>query len=204
MSDPRSDPGAATATQEERILRVTSETIEIVPYDPSWPAVFGREKAHLLACLPPELLGRIEHFGSTAVPGLAAKPIVDMLVEVTDLAVVRQRIVPILEAQGYEYFWRPWQGDDRPPFYVWFIKRDPTTGARTHHIHMAERDMAELWDCLLFRDYLTEHPDVAAEYAQVKRRLAAESREDRVRYTHAKSEFVTEVTERAREERGGS
>ncbi len=130
-----------------------------MPYDPSWPEAFEAERDHLRACLPAELIGRIEHFGSTAVPGLSAKPIVDMLVEVTDLEAVRERVVPILEAQGYDYIWRPTIGDDGPPWYAWFIKRDPATGERTHHIHMVEASFAEHWDRLLFRDYLIEHPD---------------------------------------------
>ena len=91
-----------------------------------------RERDHLLECLPNGLLGRIEHSGSTAVPGLAAKPVVDMLVEVTDLEAVKARVVPLLEAQGYDYFWRATIGEDGPPFYAWFI-RDPDTGRRTHH-----------------------------------------------------------------------
>lgn len=88
----------------------------MAPYDPEWPRAFEREAAHLRACLPADLIGRIEHFGSTAVPGLAAKPIVDMLVEVSSLAEVTARVVPIPEAQGYDYFWRPTAGDDTPPF----------------------------------------------------------------------------------------
>ncbi|VVB63704.1 GrpB protein [uncultured archaeon] len=76
---------------------------------------FLEEKEHLLACLPRELIGRIEHFGSTAVPGLTAKPIIDMLVEVASLWEARHRIVPILESQGYDYFWRPtWAMTRRP------------------------------------------------------------------------------------------
>src|SRR5437588_7648173 len=119
-------------TLQARISRLTREDVVLVPYDPRWPELFRHEKEHLLACLPNELVRRVEHFGSTAVPGLAAKPIVDMLVEVTDLAATRERIVPILERQGYEYFWRPTHGDDGPPLYAWFIKRDPATGVRTH------------------------------------------------------------------------
>src|SRR5262245_50667283 len=107
-----------------RIRKVTQEEVTIAPYDPAWPERFSREKTHLLSCLPPALIRRVEHFGSTAVPGLAAKPIIDILVEVTDLEATRTRIVPVLEAQGYEYFWRPTHGDDGPPFYAWFIKRD--------------------------------------------------------------------------------
>ena len=189
-------------TQEERVRRVTSETITIVPYDPRWPASFELERQHLLACLPSELIVRIEHFGSTAVPGLGAKPIVDMLVEVTDLAAVRERVVPVLESQGYDYFWRPTSGDDGPPYYAWFIKRDPATGRRTHHIHMvtSEDDFAAHWDQLLFRDYLIEHPDVAREYETLKRRLAADFATDRVLYTQEKTGFITAITERAKEQ----
>jgi GrpB-like predicted nucleotidyltransferase (UPF0157 family) len=125
-------------TMEQRVARLVQEEVAIVPYDERWPSMFRDEKAHLSACLPPELLGRIEHFGSTAVPGLAAKPIIDILVEVTDLETTKARIVPILTGQAYEYLWRPTHGDDGPPFYAWFIKRDARHGNRTHHVHMVE------------------------------------------------------------------
>ena len=100
-------------TLEQRIQRVTREEVAIVPYDPRWPELFRQEKDHLLSCLPSDLIRRVEHFGSTAVPGLAAKPIVDLLVEVIDLQATQVRIAPVLEAQGYDYFWRPTHGDDR-------------------------------------------------------------------------------------------
>src|SRR5438093_198953 len=145
-------------TPEQRIARVVREDITISSYDPRWPESFRREKEHLQSCLPKELVRRIEHFGSTAVPGLAAKPIVDMLVEVTDLQATWERIAPVLESQGYDYFWRSTYGDDAPPFYAWFIKRDPRTGARTHHIHVAEGDFAEHWDPLIFRANLIDPP----------------------------------------------
>src|SRR5688500_6272089 len=103
-------------TPEQRIDRVLRDEISISAYDPAWPEVFRREKEHLEMCLPTDLVRRIEHFGSTAVPGLAAKPIVDMLVEVTDLQTTQDQIVPVLEAQGYDYFWRPTNGDAGPPF----------------------------------------------------------------------------------------
>jgi GrpB-like predicted nucleotidyltransferase (UPF0157 family) len=177
---------------------VVGESVAIVPYDPVWPEAFRHEREHLLSCLPRELIRRIEHFGSTAVPGLAAKPIIDMLVEVTDLEATRARIAPVLEARGYEYFWRPTSGDDGPPFYAWFIKRDPRTGARTHHIHMVESSFTGHWDRLLFRDYLNAHPEVAREYEALKTRLAAATPQDRVAYTRGKTEFIERVTARAK------
>ncbi len=183
-------------TLEEKVARVVREEVAVVPYDPRWPALFEGERSHLLSCLPHDLVGRIEHFGSTAVPGLAAKPIVDMLVEVTRLDRTQERIVPILEAQGYDYFWRPSWGDDTPPFYAWFIKRDKK-GTRTHHIHMVEAHF-EHWERLLFRDYLIAHPDVAREYGDLKRRLSDVHRADRVSYTEAKSDFIKRLTEKAK------
>ncbi len=137
-------------TQDEKVRRVLREEIELRGYDPRWPEMFRAEKEHLLACLPRDLVGRIEHFGSTAVPGLVAKPVVDMLVEVRSLEETKARIAPVLEAQGYDYFWRPSFGDSTPPFYAWFIRRD-AAGRRTHHIHMVEPHF-EHWDRLLFRD----------------------------------------------------
>lgn len=183
-------------TLEQRIARVVKEHVAVVPYDPRWPRMFEEERDHLLGCLPKDLVKRIEHFGSTAVPGLAAKPIVDVLVEVADLEQTKTRIAPLLEAQGYDYFWRPSWGDDTPPFYAWFIKRD-AGGVRTHHIHMVEAHF-EHWDRLLFRDYLIQHPEVAREYAELKIRLSEAHDRDRVAYTSAKTDFVTAVSARAR------
>ncbi len=191
-----------TETLEQRIARVVREDVAIAPYDPAWAESFRAEKEHLLSCLPADLVGRVEHFGSTAVPGLAAKPIVDVLVEVTDLEATKVRIAPLLEAQGYDYFWRPTRGDDGPPFYAWFIKRDPVSGTRTHHIHMVEASFTEHWDRLFFRDYLIAHPDAAREYEALKRRLASEFPQDRVAYTHAKGEFIVRVTQEAKRSRG--
>jgi len=182
---------------EQRIQRVAREDVAITPYNPNWPFLFRQEKEHLLSCLPHGLIRRIEHFGSTAVPGLAAKPIVDMLVEVADLQTTRSQVVPILEGQGYDYFWRPTQGEDGPPFYAFFIKRHPQSGTRTHHIHMVEADF-ETWDRLLFRDYLIEHPQAAREYESLKVHLASAHPNDRVAYTEGKTEFVVRMTQQAK------
>ena len=182
-------------TLEEKIARVVKEQVVVVPYDPSWPEAFENERRHLRACLPSELIGRIEHFGSTAVPGLSAKPIVDMLVEVRSLDGTRQRIAPLLEGQGYDYFWRPTWGDDTPPFYAWFIKR-ASNGNRTHHIHMVEAE-SEQWERLFFRDYLISHPEVARAYGRLKETLSLTHGGDRVAYTRAKGNFIRSVTEKA-------
>lgn len=180
----------------DRIQRVLQDPIEVVPYDPAWPAMFEAEKRHLRSVLPAHLTGRIEHFGSTAVPGLAAKPVIDMLVEVPDLDEVRETVPPLLAPPIYDYFWRPTRGDDVPPFYAWFIKRDGA-GRRTHHIHLVEPDF-EHWNRLLFRDHLIAHPDVASEYGKLKIQLAARHPTDRIAYTEAKTEFILRVTKQAK------
>ena len=183
-------------TDADLIARLIREHVEIVAYDPRWPDSFEREKAHLFALLPSDVIRRIEHFGSTAVPGLAAKPIVDMLVEVSALDDVKARVVPVLEWEGYDYIWRPTSGQDVPPWYAWFIKRD-SAGVRTHHIHMVEAGFPQ-WESLAFRDYLRAHPDLSADYVALKRRLASEFPNDRVAYTEGKSYVVRRVTELAR------
>jgi GrpB-like predicted nucleotidyltransferase (UPF0157 family) len=182
---------------EERIAAAIREEIAIVPYDPAWPRLFEIEAANLRSRLPRSLINRIEHFGSTAVSGLAAKPVIDMLVEVTSLAETKKRIVPVLEAEGYDYFWRPTHGDDGPPFYAWFIKRN-SANVRTHHIHMVEGHF-EHWEALLFRDYLIEHPGTAREYETLKLSLAEAFPNDRVAYTNGKTEFIVRVTQAAKE-----
>lgn len=177
---------------EQRIAEAIREEILVAPYDPNWPHLFESEAAFLKRKLPKSLVIKIEHFGSTAVEGLLAKPIIDMLVEVSSLAETQKQIVPILEAAGYDYFWRT----DISPAYAWFIKRD-SQGKRTHHIHMVEAD-SKLWERLYFRDYLREFPEQAKTYAELKQSLADRFSNDRIAYTEAKAEYVEAITERAK------
>ncbi|MCI0489239.1 MAG: GrpB family protein [Blastocatellia bacterium] len=178
---------------KQRIAEAVREEISIVAYDSEWPRMFEIEAEYLRSLLPRQLITRIEHFGSTAVPGLAAKPIVDLLVEVRSLDETRSVIVPLLESEGYDYFWRT---DTSPP-YAWFIKRD-AEGKRTHHIHMVEAS-SKLWERLYFRDYLREFPDEAGRYEELKMLLAEKHPNDRIAYTKAKTAFITAVTERAKQ-----
>jgi GrpB-like predicted nucleotidyltransferase (UPF0157 family) len=133
-------------TLEEKVGRVLQDKVEVVPYDLSWPAMFEEEKRFLLEEFPPDLVRRVEHFGSTSVPGLSAKPIIDILAEVSSLERAKTEVAPVLERLGYDYFWRATHGEDGPPFYAWFIKRN-VKGERTHHIHMVEAEF-EHWDRL--------------------------------------------------------
>ena len=186
------DGGSTRENLESRIERVLRDEIEIVDYDPDWPRLFEVEARYLRAVLPAGSIGRVEHFGSTAIPGMPAKPIVDMLIETRSLEETQQLIVPELESRGYDYFWRT----DVPAPYSWFIKRDER-GRRTHHLHMDEAG-SSLWERLLFRDYLREFPFEARLYDELKRRLAREHRKDRIAYTQGKTDFVVSMTEAAK------
>lgn len=183
------------STPSARVRRARSEPVELSEYDPDWPLQFAREAEHLRRLLPDAELGRIAHFGSTAIPGMLAKPIVDMLVEVPSLRGVQQRIAPVLERHGYEFFWRPSWRDPQSPEYTWFIKRD-AQGRRTHHLHMLTADAQE-WDRLLFRDYLIAHPPLASAYGALKRRLVQARPQDRIGYARAKSKFIEDVMAKA-------
>lgn len=179
------------------VRRARDEPVALCDYDPAWPQYFEQEASHLRQVLPHAGLGRIAHFGSTAVPGLVAKPIVDMLVEVPSLRSVQQDIAPVLEKLGYEFFWRASWRDNLVPEYTWFIKRDER-GRRTHHIHMLTSDAPE-WERLLFRDYLIAHPQEAAAYGALKRRLVLAHPGDRIAYARAKSDFIDQVMHKARQ-----
>jgi GrpB-like predicted nucleotidyltransferase (UPF0157 family) len=181
-------------TLEDKIKRVTAELVDIVSYDPAWPGLFEEEKVHLLSCLPAGLIVRIEHFGSTSVAGLAAKPIVDMIIEVADVAAARTIVPSVLEPQGYDCFWRPTSGDDTPPWYTWCIKRD-SAGRRTHHLHFGAPGFKA--DEIIFRDTLRANPGIAADYAKLKQRLAQEHTHDRNAYCDAKTDFIRKITSQA-------
>jgi len=178
---------------EQRIADAVREAVTISLSNPLWPSLFEGEMHNLQKILPNDIVLRYEHFGSTAVPGLAAKPIIDMLIEVSSLTLVQERIVPILELSGYEYFWRT---DVSPP-YAWFIKRDEA-GQRTHHLHMVEGS-SDLWERLLFRDYLRDHVSEAQRYAELKLSLAKKYPHDRIGYTQGKTKYITSVMQKARD-----
>lgn len=168
------------------------DEIEIVDYDPRWPEMFVIEAACLRRALDPALVIDIEHFGSTAIPGLAAKPIIDIFITVRSIAAAQSAITPLV-ALGY-VFWAENPKKDR----MFFVKGMPPYGERrTHHVHiMAPGE--ELQTRRLFRDYLLAHPDEAQCYAALKRNLGQRHRHDREAYTRAKDDYVASITVKAR------
>jgi GrpB-like predicted nucleotidyltransferase (UPF0157 family) len=164
------------------------DEIEIVDYDPRWAFLFNEEAARLRAVLDPSLIVGLEHFGSTAIPGLAAKPIIDILIAVRSLAAARATFVETLQKLDYIY-WADNPKKDR----MFFVKGMPPFGSkRSHHVHITE-PTGELWHRLAFRDYLRAHSDEAATYERLKKRLAVEHQTDREAYTDAKSVYVESV-----------
>jgi GrpB-like predicted nucleotidyltransferase (UPF0157 family) len=162
------------------------EAVEIFDYDPAWPARFEQMRRRLAVALGAVAL-RIDHVGSTAVPGLAAKPIVDIQVSVPDVddeASYRTSI----EAQGFTLrFVEPGHRYFRPPPEL----------PRLWQVHVCSTGSTWERDHLLFRDFLRAHPAEAERYAKLKRRLAAKHRHDRIAYTDAKAPFIDEVLVKA-------
>jgi len=170
----------------------TGEPVEIVAYDPTWPSMFAAEAARIAGALGDQLLG-IEHIGSTAVEGLAAKPVIDIQVGVRSLGAT-----PLLvDAMGrLDYAYVP-EFEAEMPNRRYF--RKTARGIRTHQVHMVERADNDWWDRhVAFRDWLRSHPEDAAAYAALKDELANCHRDDRRGYTDAKTGFIDTIVKRAR------
>jgi len=158
--------------------------ILVVPYDAGWPGLFVKERGVLEDLLKQWLVGPIEHVGSTAVPGLAAKPVIDIMAGVKNLEESRPAI-PVLAFLGYCYF--PYQPEQKH----WFCK--PSPAFRTHHLHLVPFGSRHWDERLLFRDYLRRNHEIAEEYAELKRGLAKRYEFDREGYTEAKGPFIQRI-----------
>jgi GrpB-like predicted nucleotidyltransferase (UPF0157 family) len=168
------------------------DEVEIVNYDPRWRTLFDEEAKRLRAILDPSSIVGLEHFGSTAVPDLSAKPIIDILIAVRSLSEAQATFVEPLRSLDY-VFWADNPKTDR----MFFVKGMPPFGSgRSHHVHVTEPH-GEMWQRLAFRDYLRAHPEEAGTYERLKRRLASEHRADREAYTDAKSAYIESVMRKA-------
>jgi GrpB-like predicted nucleotidyltransferase (UPF0157 family)/GNAT superfamily N-acetyltransferase len=163
----------------ERALN--DEPVRLSSYDPRWPASFERERIALEATIGEWVVGGVHHVGSTAVPGLEAKPIVDILVGVGDLESSRASFGPL---EGLGYLYAPYRADEMH----WFCKPHPAR--RTHHLHLAPADSQRFADELAFRDLLRSDAETTRAYAALKRDLADQFRDDREAYTEAKGDFI--------------
>jgi len=170
-----------------------SAPVKVVPYDPRWPQLFELERRELERELAPWIVGGIEHVGSTSVVGLAAKPVIDIMVGVRSLAQSR----PAIDAAGrLGYVYWPYKAD----VMHWFCK--PSDEHRTHHLHLIPFQSALWHERLAFRDLLRTNTDVARAYERLKRELAAVHEFDREAYTDGKYPFVIQALAGSRDDRG--
>lgn len=173
--------------------RKIARPVEIFDYDREWPSKFLEESTKIMGVIGDTVV-EVEHVGSTAVPGLCAKPIIDIMVGIRKLIDAENCIVP-LESIAYEYV---------PEYEVSiperrYFRKGPSEMPNKHfHLHMVEHG-SDFWKRhLLFRDYLRTHPGAALEYCELKKRLASKYRLNREAYTEAKTTFIESIVSKAK------
>lgn len=170
-----------------RATALNDAPIELEPYNTQWPRLFELEATSLAEFLDPWLAGAIEHIGSTAVPGMSAKPVIDIMAPVFSL----EQAAPSIQAlANLGYCYSPYKAE----VMHWFCK--PSPAYRTHHLHLVAAGSALWVERIAFRDALRRSPPLAAEYQSLKQRLASEHAHDRDAYTEGKSPFVQSVLKR--------
>jgi GrpB-like predicted nucleotidyltransferase (UPF0157 family) len=163
------------------------ETIEILPYDPDWPETGKNEIKKLITLLSRFGIKRIEHIGSTAIPGLPAKPVIDLMANTESFAEI-EKIIEKLRPDCWNYVPPELDGRKYRRFFVKVID-----GKRTAHLHLMLKDETRWEEQLLFRDKLRKNPFLVNEYSELKKKLAKENRNNREAYTEAKTNFVKKV-----------
>ena len=165
--------------------------VMLSPPDPGWAGLYRHEKNKIEAALGASRIIRIEHIGSTAVPGIMAKPSIDILLEIPertpDGGLIRR-----FRKTGYHHIPKP----ENPAPHMMFVKGYTTKGFRGQAFHVHVRYPGN-WDEIRFRDYLVSHPSAAKEYEALKIRLSVEFRNDREGYTEAKGDFIRMTHNRA-------
>jgi GrpB-like predicted nucleotidyltransferase (UPF0157 family) len=165
--------------------------VRLVSHSEEWGRLFEEEKARIVTCLQGKIFD-IEHVGSTAIPRLPAKPIIDIAVGVPDVEAIGE-YVKLLAQIGYEYRGdRSGDGDH--------IFANGPESCRTHYLHLVATGSSNWYDQVFFRDYLRRHRGTRRAYAALKRSLAEEHSSDRKSYTQGKQEFIRRVIELARDE----
>jgi GrpB-like predicted nucleotidyltransferase (UPF0157 family) len=166
-----------------------SDGIIISDYNAEWPDLFIKEKSLILSETGKSLLS-LDHIGSTSIPGLAAKPVIDMLGCIEKFSLDPDCLAPLLRL-GYEY-----KGEHGIPERLFFSKQ--TNGMRSHHLHVVQQGNP-FWDeHILFRDYLRANPEIAQNYENLKRDLAQKFHNDRLAYVNGKDEFIKNVLRTAK------
>jgi len=168
--------------------------VEIVDYDPQWPIQYEKERSNILDAIGHKALA-IEHIGSTAVPGLGAKPIIDIIAGVEGSADADE-CARLLETIGYD------DVTPQPETKDWYYCLGKGLHSVGYHLHLV-RYGSEHWEKhIVFRDYLRTNPETAREYDNLKRRLASEHGSNRLAYTEAKTSFIESIISKTIIERG--
>jgi GrpB-like predicted nucleotidyltransferase (UPF0157 family) len=184
VTDDSSNPSSNSAKD--------AHTVVLAEYDRTWPLAFHRESIRLLEATRGLLVG-IEHIGSTSVPGLAAKPIIDMLAEVDQVELNSAPLVPLLQPLGYL---------DRSAEFTDRLLFSGGSSPMTHNLHIVARGTASLRNEILFRDRMRRDPAAASQYLALKRTLASRTYDDPHGYSRAKSEFVVTIVDEEHKTRG--
>jgi GrpB-like predicted nucleotidyltransferase (UPF0157 family) len=183
----KDDLNKLTASELGRLFPVI-----LADYNPVWPKLYRAEKQNIIKTIGPGCISRIEHIGSTAVPGLIAKPTIDILLEILEITNC-DLLIEQLQLINYQYIPRP----ENPSPHMMFAKGYSISGitGQTFHIHV--RYPGD-WDEIVFRDYLINKPRACIDYSDLKRTLAEEFRNDRDGYTDRKTAFIKKCTQLAR------
>ncbi|MEH2332077.1 GrpB family protein [Nostoc sp.] len=163
--------------------------VEVVPYNPIWRGKFDDESKYVALTLGENVVA-IHHIGSTAIPYIYAKPIIDLLVEVENITKVDDHSLG-MEALGYEVM-----GEFGIPGRR-FFRKENETGTRTHHVHTFTASSPQVERHLAFRDYMIAHPEDAHKYSELKRKLAKQYTNDMIRYMDGKDGFIKEMQNKA-------
>ena len=168
------------------MIGLEEDAVRLTPYDKDWERLFREEKSRLQIAVGLFVLD-IQHVGSTSIPGMIAKPIIDIAIAVESFEEAHVCIKPI-ERLGYRY-----RGENNIPRRHFFVKGNP----RTYHIHINEIGSCDWNDQISFRDYLRRHHDIASRYAELKLELAQRYPTDRQAYSESKSPFIKHVLQLA-------
>jgi GrpB-like predicted nucleotidyltransferase (UPF0157 family) len=161
------------------------DLVIIVDYDPGWPVLYEKERKQILEIIGDRILG-IEHIGSTAVPGLGAKPIIDIMAGVRDRVNADECLLPLRKIGYTDVTVEP----ENPEWFYCLGKAPHSTG---YHLHLMKYQSDHWKRHLAFRDYLRSHPEVAKKYFRLKKRLSRKYGTDRVGYTNAKTAFIKNI-----------
>lgn len=165
------------------------KSVEVVRHNPQWRDAFENEAKHITAALGENIVA-IHHIGSTAIPNIYAKPVIDLLVEVTDIIGLDTRS-SAMQSLGYEVMGEFGIAGRR------YFRKDDQEGIRTHRIHAFEATSTEVERHLVFRDYMIAHPGDAQKYSELKRKLAKEHPYSMESYMDGKDSFIKEMVRKA-------